>query len=63
MELWALAVAAIGAVAIIRIVLTGAASVDGDGLRRSDQPEVYWTVLIAALLLEAFLLGRGFGFW
>jgi hypothetical protein len=58
-----LAVGGLGVIAILRITITGSASLDGVGLRREDQPEVYWTVLLASLLVTGFLLGRGFGIW
>jgi hypothetical protein len=63
MELWALVVAAIGIVAIARMLVTGSASADGKSLRRDEEPAVYWTLFVAAILIVAFLGGRGAGIW
>jgi hypothetical protein len=45
------------------MVVTGSASVGGNALRRDERPEIYWSVFVATLLIEGFLLGRGFGIW
>jgi hypothetical protein len=63
MEMWALAIAALVAVAIVRMFPTGSASVDGEALRRDEEPEIYWSVFVAALLIEGLLFGRGFRVW
>jgi heme/copper-type cytochrome/quinol oxidase subunit 2 len=62
-NLWALVVAAIGAVVLVRMVRTGSAGVDGESLKREDMPEVYWTIFVAAVLTVIFLLGVGLGLW
>jgi heme/copper-type cytochrome/quinol oxidase subunit 1 len=63
MDIWALVIATIGAVAIVRMVVTGSAAADGKSLRRDEEPVVYWTVIVAAILIVAFLLGLGVGIW
>jgi hypothetical protein len=32
-------------------------------LRRDEQPEVYWAIVAAALIIVVVLLGLGFGGW
>jgi hypothetical protein len=63
MDIWALVIAAIAAVAIVRMVVTGSAAADGKSLRRDEEPAIYWTVFAAAILIAAFLLGLGVGIW
>ena len=63
MKIAALAVAALDAVVIIRVVRTGSASVDGESLRRDQEPEIYWSIFVAAIAILVLLLGVGFELW
>lgn len=63
MKIAALAVAAFGTVVMIGMVRTGSASVDGESLRRDEEPEIYWSIFVAAVAILVLLLGVGFEFW
>lgn len=45
----------VGGVAIIRILRTGSASVDGEGFRRDDDPFSFWTILLVGVALIGLL--------
>lgn len=50
-----LLVALFGAFVVIRMLISGGASADGQGFRREDQPFIYWCIVTVALGVDLFL--------
>jgi hypothetical protein len=48
-------VALFGAVIIARMLLLGSAAADGEGLKRDEQPAVFWGVVTLAISADAAL--------
>ena len=50
------AIAVFGVIVIIRMLLLGGATADGQGLRRDENPAVYWSILSIAVIVDLLLL-------
>ena len=50
----AIVVAIFGALVVVRMLILGGASADCKGFRREEQPAVYWTIVLVAVLIDAF---------
>ena len=50
-----LAVAIFGLIIIIRALVLGAAAADGKGLRRDDQPFVFWAIVFIGITIDFYL--------
>ena len=53
MDFVGLIVAVFGAIVVVRMLVLGAASADGLGFRRDEQPEVYWVIVAIAVVIDA----------
>ena len=49
MDIAPLAVAIFGTFVVGRMLFNGSASADGQGLRREDQPFLYWAIVLAGV--------------
>ena len=58
MHLWPLLLGILGLFVVGRALIIGSASVDGEGLRRDEEPMFYWPIVAAAVLITGFLLYR-----
>lgn len=59
MNIPALAVAAVITLAIGRMLFVGSASADGQGLRREDQPLIYWSIVVIGIVADIALIYFG----
>ena len=55
MDIAPLAVGIFGAIVVGRMLFNGSASADGQGLRREDQPFLYWAIVLAGVAVVGFL--------
>ena len=60
MNVWAILVAIIATVALVRALLIGSATIDGEGLRRDDEPASYWFTIACNVALIFFLVWAAF---
>jgi hypothetical protein len=42
-----------------RALVIGSASIDGEGFRREDEPTLYWSIVLAGIVIATFLLYLG----
>lgn len=50
-----LAIAIFGLIVIIRGLVLGAAAADGKGLRRDEQPFVFWSIVFFGTIIDFYL--------
>jgi len=59
-NVWAIAVAFLAVIVLIRALLIGSASIDGQSLTREKEPTIYWLIIIANIVIVIGLLWIGF---
>jgi hypothetical protein len=59
MNLAALLAGLFGVIVVVRALVVGGASADGQGFRREDEPMLYWSIVAAGTAATCFLLYLG----
>jgi len=54
------AFAVFGVILIIRALIRGGVSASGDDITRDEEPLAYWTTIVAAIVIVAFLFWKAF---
>ncbi len=61
MNLWPLLIGMLCLFVTGRALVIGSASVDGQGFQREDEPMLYWSIVLAGLLIACFLFYLALG--
>jgi hypothetical protein len=60
MNIVALAVGCLTAVMVVRGLVIGSATAGGEGLRRDEEPLIYWSAMYGGAVIAGFLMYKGF---